>query len=175
MRDTGLIPGLGKIPWRRQWQSTPVFLPGESHGQRSLVGNSPWGHKELDTAEQLALSHTSLSLLGHCTNLFFIPWAFCDTVRFLYTGIPKRFHPPFFESWHYVPSLERTQPFWFTSFSNWNFVNWLFQRTLLSNMIGFRLIIFLTYQFTLEFCKYKRCLLTFSSVIFPGVLGERNF
>ena len=36
-------------PWRRQWQSTPVFLPGESHGQRSLVGYSPWGHKESDT------------------------------------------------------------------------------------------------------------------------------
>ena len=38
-------------PWRRAWQSTPVFLPGESHGQRSLVGYSPWGRKELDTAE----------------------------------------------------------------------------------------------------------------------------
>ena len=38
-------------PWRRKWQPTPVFLPGESHGQRSLVGYSPWGHKELDTSE----------------------------------------------------------------------------------------------------------------------------
>ena len=36
---------------RRIWQPTPVFLPGESHGQRSLVGYSPWGHKESDTAE----------------------------------------------------------------------------------------------------------------------------
>ena len=36
----------GKIPWRRKWQPTPVFLPGESHGQRSLVGYSPQGHKE---------------------------------------------------------------------------------------------------------------------------------
>ena len=43
--------GIGEIPWRRVWQSTPVFLPGESHEQRSLVGSSPWGHKELDTAE----------------------------------------------------------------------------------------------------------------------------
>ena len=40
---------VGKIPWRRKWQPTPVFLPGESHGQRSLVGYSPWGHKESDT------------------------------------------------------------------------------------------------------------------------------
>ena len=39
--------------WRRKWQPTPVFLPGESHGQRSLVGYSPWDHKELDTTEQL--------------------------------------------------------------------------------------------------------------------------
>ena len=39
--------------WRREWQPTPVSLPGESHGQRSLVGYSPWGHKELDTTERL--------------------------------------------------------------------------------------------------------------------------
>ena len=40
-----------KIPWRKAWQPTPVFLPGESHGQKSLVGYSPWGHKESDTTE----------------------------------------------------------------------------------------------------------------------------
>ena len=39
---------VGKIPWRRKWQSTPVFLPGEFHGQRSLAGYSPWGHTESD-------------------------------------------------------------------------------------------------------------------------------
>ena len=44
-------PWVGKIPWRRAWQPTPVFLPGESHGQRSLAGCSPWGHKESDTTE----------------------------------------------------------------------------------------------------------------------------
>ena len=38
-------PWVGKIPWRREWQPTPVFLPGESCGQRSLVGYSPWGHR----------------------------------------------------------------------------------------------------------------------------------
>ena len=42
---------VGKIPWRRAWLSNPVFLPGEPHGQRNLVGYSPWGHKELDTTE----------------------------------------------------------------------------------------------------------------------------
>ena len=40
---------------RREWLPTPVFLPGESHGQRSLAGYSPWGHKESDTTEQLTL------------------------------------------------------------------------------------------------------------------------
>ena len=51
-------PWVGKLPWRRVWQPTPVFLPGESHGQRSLVGYSPGGHKELDTAE--AAEHTCM-------------------------------------------------------------------------------------------------------------------
>ena len=41
------------MPWKGAWQPTPVFLPGEFHGQRSLAGNSPRGHKELDTTEPL--------------------------------------------------------------------------------------------------------------------------
>ena len=40
-------PCVGKIPWRRKWQPTPVFLPEKSHGQRSLLGYSPWGHKSI--------------------------------------------------------------------------------------------------------------------------------
>ena len=52
--DPGSIdPWVGKIPWRREWQPTPVFLPGEFHGHRSLVGYSPWGCKELDMTERL--------------------------------------------------------------------------------------------------------------------------
>ena len=46
MQETWFNPWVGKIPWRREWQPTPVFLPGESHGQRSLVGYSPWCCKE---------------------------------------------------------------------------------------------------------------------------------
>ena len=42
------------MPWRRKWQPTPVFLPGKSHEQRSLVGYSPWGHKESDMTERLS-------------------------------------------------------------------------------------------------------------------------
>ena len=44
-------PWVGKIPWRRAWPPAPGFLPGESHGQRSLAGYSPWGRKESDTTE----------------------------------------------------------------------------------------------------------------------------
>ena len=57
IRDMGLVPGLhkrhgfrlwvGKIPWRRAWQLTAVFLPGGSHGQRSLGGSSPWGSQRV--------------------------------------------------------------------------------------------------------------------------------
>ena len=54
---------LYKVMWRRQWHPTPVFLPGKSHGQRSLVGCSPWGCEELDTTEQLHF-HFSLSCIG---------------------------------------------------------------------------------------------------------------
>ena len=47
----GFDPWVRKIPWRRKWQPTPVFLPGDSHGWKSLEGYSPQGHKELDTTE----------------------------------------------------------------------------------------------------------------------------
>ena len=49
----GFDPWVGKIPWRRAWQPTPVFLPGESHGQRSLAGYSLWGCKKLNTTEAI--------------------------------------------------------------------------------------------------------------------------
>ena len=54
--DHTLDPWVGKIPWRRKWQPTTVFFPGKSHGWRSLVGCSPWGHKESHMIEQLTLS-----------------------------------------------------------------------------------------------------------------------
>ncbi|KAB0356460.1 hypothetical protein FD754_000616, partial [Muntiacus muntjak] len=54
--DPGSIPRSRRFPWRRKWQPTPLFLPGKSHGKRSLAGYSPWGHKELNMTERLALS-----------------------------------------------------------------------------------------------------------------------
>ena len=63
----GFDPWVGKIPWRRQWQPTPVLLPGKSRGRRSLMGHSPWGHKELDTTGDLAcIQQKGLS----CLHLF---------------------------------------------------------------------------------------------------------
>ena len=50
-------PWVEKIPWRREWQLTLVFLPGKSHGQSSLVGYNPWGHKESDTTKQVTYSY----------------------------------------------------------------------------------------------------------------------
>ena len=47
-RDNRFNPWVGKMPLSRKWQPTPLFFPGESHGQRSLVDYSPWGHKESD-------------------------------------------------------------------------------------------------------------------------------
>ena len=60
VQDTQVDPWVKKIPWRREWQSTPVFLPGESHGQRGLADYSPCGHKELNTTEQLTLYYYPL-------------------------------------------------------------------------------------------------------------------
>ena len=84
--DPGLIQ---KIPWRREWQPTTVFSPREFQGQRSLVGYSPRGHKELDTTERLAFSlslQTSvLSILQKCTVSFSkgsLLWAFIFLWRF---------------------------------------------------------------------------------------------
>ena len=54
-------------PWKRKWQSTPVLLPGKSHGQRSLVGYSPWGRKELDTTERL---HFHFHIRGFISHLY---------------------------------------------------------------------------------------------------------
>ena len=51
MRDTWVRSLVGKIPWKRAWEPTPVFFPGDFHGQRSLVSYSAWDHRESDTTE----------------------------------------------------------------------------------------------------------------------------
>ena len=77
IRDTGLIPGSGR-PWRRAWQPTPVFLPGESHGQRSLAGYCLWDHKELDTTE------VTLHMWRGCGLLFLaLEWLYMKPISIL--------------------------------------------------------------------------------------------
>ena len=63
MRSKGSSSQSYDFSWRRKWHPTPVLLPGKSHGRRSLVGYSPWGHEELDTTEQLHFNF-SLSCIG---------------------------------------------------------------------------------------------------------------
>ena len=62
---------VGNIPWRRAWQPTSIFLPGEFQGQRSLGGYNPWNHKESDTTEHLCIAqqHTYHYIIYH--NFFF--------------------------------------------------------------------------------------------------------
>ena len=54
-RRHGFNPWVRKIPWKRKWQTTPVFLPGKFHGQRSPVGYSAWDGKESDTTEHTCM------------------------------------------------------------------------------------------------------------------------
>ena len=78
-RRPGFNPWVGKIPWRRKWQPTPVCLPGEFLEQRKLVGYSPWGHNESDRTEWHTFTLTfkirpDLTLFGNsfpCLFLYF--------------------------------------------------------------------------------------------------------
>ena len=68
--DLGWIPGLKKIPWKRKREPTPVFLPGKFHGQRSLVGCSPWACKELHMTEYIhAHTHTRTHMHTHTCSV----------------------------------------------------------------------------------------------------------
>ena len=60
MQETRVQSRVRRIPWRREWQPTPVFLPGESRGQRSLAGYSPWGRRESDM-----LSRATNTFISH--------------------------------------------------------------------------------------------------------------
>ena len=89
----------GKIPWRKKWQPTPVFLPKESHGQRSLVGYSPWGNKELDTTEQRTLTgvwYILSSVAQSCLTL-------CDPMDCGTPGLPVH---------HQLLQLTKTHVHW---------------------------------------------------------------
>ena len=67
--SSSLSPYYAKMTWRRQWQPTPVLLPGKSHGQKSLVGCSPWGHEESDMTEQLHFHALEKEMATHSSVL----------------------------------------------------------------------------------------------------------
>ena len=69
-KSRGFDPWVGKIPWRRAWQPTPVFYPGESHGQKSLAGYSPQGCRELDRTE--ATQHAYMLHFESFLSYFFL-------------------------------------------------------------------------------------------------------
>ena len=78
-RKTRMIdPGLKKIPWRRAWQPTPVFLPGESHGQRSLAGSTPWCCQESDSTEVTCTAQYQLEQKPHVSCNRPVPMRSCD-------------------------------------------------------------------------------------------------
>ena len=112
-------PWVGKIPWRREWQHTPVFLPGEFHGQMILLDYSPWGLKESDMTEWRAvLLHSPLGFscgsvvkiicpqCRRCRRHWFSPWVWKITWRrawqptpvFLPWRIPRKEEPGGFQS-----------------------------------------------------------------------------
>ena len=73
MGRPGFDPWVGKIPWRREWLPTPVFLPREFHGQRSLTSYSPWCCKESDTTERLTPSPCSKQANTFGSKVFCAP------------------------------------------------------------------------------------------------------
>ena len=135
--ETWVRSWVGKIPWRRERLPTPVFLPGESHGQRSLVGYSPWGQKESDRTERLTHAldtfiwlpayHQFASYNYHqVTQLSFllvvITFKICSLSNFqvhstmltiitmLYIRSLERIHLGILYLWMKPPHLPHTQP-----------------------------------------------------------------
>ena len=85
-RTPSFNPWVRKSPWRRKWQPTPVLLPGESHGQRSLVGYSPQGHKKSDTTEGPHF-HFLFSAWSIIYMLLKSTWAFICTLVSCHTNL----------------------------------------------------------------------------------------
>ena len=99
-------PWVRKIPWTRRWQPTPVFLPGESHGQRSLAGYHPKGRKELDTTEPLSME--GCICVQRLYSLKLWGWFYlCFCLNFSFSLIEPRFPYQLLLILHLVGSLFR--------------------------------------------------------------------
>ena len=104
--DPGSIPESVRFVWRSKWLPTPAFLPGKSHGQRSLVGYSPCGHKESDTTE----NSTTLKMHKQNSRLFKTPTKTVSIVGFETQLFPQK--PMLFgemlKRWHEFCSPQTT-------------------------------------------------------------------
>ena len=104
MQETQVPSLVGKIPCRRDLQSTPVFLPRESHGPRSLAGYSPWGSEELDMTKQL----TYIQQINHGSNCCYIIYV-VSCIWYIYVSPIWRLIESIF--WKYVvpdsPSMSK--------------------------------------------------------------------
>ena len=74
MSDTGLIPKFGRPPWTKGWQPSPVFLPGKSHGQRSLAGYNPLSHRK--PVHQLEIDKLQHTVGYHATVAATLAWMY---------------------------------------------------------------------------------------------------
>ena len=119
-RRPGFDSWIRKTPWRREWQPTSVFLPGESHGQRSLAGYSPWGRKELDMmtfhffhfpeyTEGPGQPKLDLPLL------WVVHWAQRTSGRFTNRGLDLMQDPEVFCLWVVETGLNLFKDFWCNS------------------------------------------------------------
>ena len=109
--DPGFDPWVRKTPWRREWLPTPVFLPRESHGQRSLAGYSPWSCKEADTTERPFLLCPSHLVL-------------CTVTKLVHAKLKSDSISPFFsKTTNDLPFLSESKP---TSLQSRQIASWLF-------------------------------------------------
>ena len=100
----GFNSWVGKIPWRVKWQPTPVFLLGESHGWRSLVGYGPRGCKASDTTERLQFHfHFTTLVVQLCLTL-------CDPMNCSTPGLPVHHQLPEFTQTHVHRVNDAIQP-----------------------------------------------------------------
>ena len=100
-------PWVGNIPWKRAWQPSPAFLPGESHGQRRLVGYGPWGHKDSDmteATEQATLGHLEYSGSHYCSEL-----GKRETSSLKSAPLPKSWNPGYVCPTFRFPSRQKPQ------------------------------------------------------------------
>ena len=93
-RRPGFNPWVGKIPWRKKWLPTPVFLPGECHGQRSLEGYSAWDCKESDMTEQL--THTHIITYVHYYGI----------IQIIFSALNIHCASPVYPSLHPTPGIQ---------------------------------------------------------------------